>query len=36
VTRVLKRAAAAAQLPAVSVARISGHSIRVGAAQDMM
>ena len=36
VTRVLKRAAAAAKLPAASVARISGHSMRVGAAQDMI
>jgi site-specific recombinase XerD len=36
VTRVLKQTAAAAQLPAASVARISGHSMRVGAAQDMI
>jgi site-specific recombinase XerD len=36
ITRILKRVAAAAGLPAGSVARLSGHSMRVGAAQDMI
>jgi integrase len=36
VTRVLKRVAAAAQLPPTSVAQLSSHSMRVGAAQDMI
>jgi integrase len=36
VTRILKRVAAAAGLPSPSVARLSGYSMRVGAAQDMI
>jgi site-specific recombinase XerD len=36
VTRILKRVAVAARLPAASVAQLSGHSMRVGAAQDMI
>ena len=37
VTRILKRAAAAAAcVPAASLVQLSGHSMRVGAAQDMI
>ena len=36
VTRILKRVAVAAGLPAASVAQLSGHSMRVGAAQDLI
>ena len=36
VTRILKRVAVAAGLPAASIARLSGHSMRVRAAQDMI
>ena len=36
VNRVLKRAAQAAQLSSREVERLSGHSMRVGAAQDMI
>jgi integrase len=36
VNRILKRAAQAADLPAQEIERLSGHSMRVGAAQDMI
>ena len=36
VARIFKRMARAAELPEETVARISGHSTRVGAAQDMV
>ena len=36
VNRILKRAARAAQLSSQEVERLSGHSMRVGAAQDMI
>ena len=36
VSRIFKRMARAADLPAEAVGRISGHSTRVGAAQDMV
>ena len=36
ITRILKRVAVAAGLPPASVAHLSGHSMRVGAAQDMI
>jgi integrase len=36
VTRILKRAAKAAGLPPEQIAHLSGHSMRVGAAQDLI
>lgn len=36
VSRVLKKRAAAARLDPITVARISGHSLRVGAAQQLV
>jgi hypothetical protein len=36
VNRILKRLAAKAELPPESIQAISGHSIRIGAARDLM